>query len=89
MALIKAVVVYAPTFRMRARLIKTFDAAMLAKKMIRPTATKFVAGQVILAFEQLKIVMGDDQVQESGSRTNGAIAVQQLRRWSDMRLETN
>lgn len=89
MSRVQAVVIDAPTTGVGTRLVEAFDPAMLAKQMIGLFAAKFIAGQVIPAFHQIKLIMRYEQVKETGARANGTIAIEHFRPRFGLRGETN
>src|SRR5690606_36552685 len=82
--MIQTMIIDTPTIRMGSRLIKTFHAAVLAKLMICLPATKFEAAQGIHSFQQGKILMTCNQMQETCPRTDRTVAVQKLRNVSTL-----
>ena len=86
---VQTIIMHAPAIRMGSWLVEALDSTMAAEQMIGLTAAKSIAGEIILAAQQRKIAVRNDQVQIAGSRADRAIAVEQFRRVLDIRLKAH
>lgn len=86
---VQTVVIDAPAIGMGPRLVEAFDPAMLAEQMIGLFAAKFITGQVVSTFQQIELIMRYEQVEETRTRANRAIAIEHLRPFLHFRGKTN
>lgn len=61
--------------RVRSRYIKRFDSAMAAEIVLRYSGVEGIGSHVVLATDQTKILLPDDQMQETAHSANAAIAI--------------
>ncbi len=71
---IQAVNIYAEPIGVRARYIEGLDAAMSAEQMFCGAGVEAVGGQAILALQQVKVLLADDQMKKTGHPADRAIA---------------
>ncbi|WP_254054461.1 hypothetical protein [Sphingorhabdus sp. EL138] len=60
---------------------------MTAEQMISFPTAKFIACQVTLALQKIKLIMRDEQMQKACARTNRAIAIEHVRLCLSLRSE--
>ena len=86
---VQATPVYTPAIRVRARLIKTLDAAMPAKEMLGSARPKAIGGEHIRAAVQREIRVRHDQMQITGARAHRAIAVEEFHRCGTFKMKAH